>query len=120
MATETLDSRVRRLEQILATRGRHTDAASDESASAAALRHFSTTLQSIVPLTPEVRSRIGAGDWDAGDGLAARLLLDVLISALRSCRVVSDQATSRLHEVERAVKAGHKFLRREAAISKET
>lgn len=119
MATETLDSRVRRLEQILATRGRHTDAPSDESASAAALRHFSTTLQSIVPLTPELRSRIGAGDWDAGDGLAARLLLDVLISALRSCRVVSDQATSRLHEVERAVKAGHKFLRREAA-SKET
>jgi hypothetical protein len=109
-ATETLDSRVRRLTQILATSRQHTDTASGHDESAAALRDFATVLPSLQQLTQEVRTRVGAGDWDAGDVLAARLLLDAMTAALRSCRVVSHQTTSRLHEVHRVIRSGHRFV----------
>jgi hypothetical protein len=115
-ATETLDSRVRRLTQILAIAPKHAERGSshDESAAAAALRNFSAVLPSVQQLAQEVRSRVGAGDWDAGDVLAARLLLQALTSALRSCRVVSDEAAARLHDFDRTFKAGHMRLRRES------
>ena len=120
LTTDALDTRVRRLEQILATCRRDDDSASgqDESAAAAALKQFPAVLQTVRQFTEEVRSRIGAGDWDAADVLAARLLLDSVTSALRTCRVVSRQAASRLADVERTVNAGHKFHHREAARRK--
>ena len=115
-AKETLDSRVRRLEQILATSGRFNEGTrrQDESASAAALKHFATVLHPMQQLAQEIRSRVGASDWDAADALAVRLLLDTLTAALRSCRVVSDDAASRMQNIERAMKVGHRLLAREA------
>ena len=116
MATDTLESRVCRLEQILANRERDTDTASgQDDAAVAALKQFSMALRSVQQLTDEVRSRIGAGTWDAGDVLAARLLLDSLTSALRSCRFVSDETTLRLRNIDLVVREGGDFLRREAA-----
>ena len=111
--TETLDSRVRRLAQILAASGRQVETNSDESHGAAALKHFSASLGLVQQLTAEVRSRIGVDDWDASDALAARLLLDAFTSAVRSCRVVSHATTSSLVEVERTVKQFHHFAHRE-------
>ena len=113
MTTETLDSRVRRLAQILAASGRQVETKSDESQGAAALKHFSASLGLVQQLTAEVRSRIGVDDWDASDALAARLLLDAFTSAVRSCRVVSHVTTSSLVEVERTVKKFHHFAHRE-------
>lgn len=121
-ATETLDSRVRRLTQILATSRQHTDTASghDESAVAAALRDFSAVLPSVQQLTEETRSRVGAGDWDAGDVLAARLLLDTMTVALRSCRVVTDEKTARLREVHLVIRSGHRLVHHVAPPKGET
>jgi hypothetical protein len=110
--TDTLDSRVRRLEHILTMRARDVGTPSGQD-DEAALKQFAMVLRSVQQLTDEVRCRIGTGAWDVGDALAARLLLDALTSALRNCRVVSDHTTSRLLNVERAVRAGHNFLRRE-------
>jgi hypothetical protein len=121
MTTEALDSRVRRLAQILASCRRDVETSSqDESAATAALKHFSTVLPLVEQLTADVRSRVGNGDWDAGDALAARLLLDAMTSAMRSSRVVTNETTSRLVEVERTVKNGHTFVRREEAITRKT
>jgi hypothetical protein len=112
-STETLDSRVRRVAHILAACGRDVQTGSeDESQAVAALKHFSTSLLLVQQLTTEIRTRIGVGDWDASDALTARLLLDALTSALRSCRVVSRAATSSLVEVERAVSKGHRRSRK--------
>jgi hypothetical protein len=86
----------------------------------AALQHFSTTLPLLQQLTAEVRSRLGNGDWDSGDTLAARLLLDAMTSAVRSCRVVTNETTSRLIDVERTVNRGHTFVRREEASGRKT
>jgi hypothetical protein len=120
MATPTLDSRVRRLEQILASRARDGDSASgQDDAAVAALKQFSMVLRSLQQLTDEVHARIGVGDWDAGDALAARLLLDVLTSALRSSRVVSNDSASRLLDVERTLRAGDNFLRHEPTRTQE-
>jgi hypothetical protein len=117
MTTDALDSRVRRLENILAGCAREAEGASsqDESAASVALKHFSASLKSVQQLTDEVRSRVGAGEWDAADALAARLLLEALTSALRSCRIVSHQTTARLFDVQRAADAGHETLRLEIA-----
>jgi hypothetical protein len=121
MTTETLDSRVRHLAQILASCRRDVETSSqDEAAAAAALKHFSTILPLVQQLTVEVRSRVGNGDWDGGDALAARLLLDAMTSALRSCRVVTNETTRQLVEVERTVNRGHTFVRREEANRRET
>jgi hypothetical protein len=113
LTTETLDGRVRRLAQILTASGRHVETNRDESQGATALKHFSASLGLIQQLTAEVRSRIGTDDWDASDALTARLLLDALSSAVRTCRVVSDVASSSLVEVERTMKKGHHFIHRE-------
>ena len=113
MTTETLDNRVRRLAQILAASGRNVETNSDESQAVSALKHFSTSLGLVQELTAEVRSRIGVDDWDASDALTARLLLDALTSAVRSCRVVSKVTTSALVEVERTMTKGHHFIHRE-------
>jgi hypothetical protein len=113
MTTETLDDRVRRLTQILAARGRDIETNSHEPQAVAALKHFSTSLGLLQQLTAEVRSRIGADEWDASDALAARLLLDALVSAVRSCRVVSHVTASSLVEVERTVKKFRHFIHRE-------
>ena len=96
MTTETLDSRVRRLAQILAASGRQVETNSDESQGAAALKHFSASLGLVQQLTAEIRSRIGVDDWDASDALTARMLLDAMSSAVHTCRVVSDAASSSL------------------------
>ena len=118
-ATDTLDSRVRRLEHILTVRARDagTPGGQDDDA---ALKQFVMGLRSVQQLTDEVRCRIGTSAWDAGDALAARLLLDALTSALRNCRVVSDHTASRLLNVDRAVRAGHNFFRREPASRQAT
>jgi hypothetical protein len=112
MTTETLDDRVQRLAQILAASRRH-ETTRDESQGTAALKHFSASLGLIQQLTAEVRSRIGSHDWDASDALTARMLLDALSSAVHTCRVVSDVASSRLVEVERTMKKVNHFIHRE-------
>ena len=114
VTTDTLDLRVRRLEHILTMSARDvgTPGGQDDDA---ALKQFVTVLRSVQQLTDEVRFRIGTGAWDVGDALAARLLLDALTSALRNCRAVSNRTTSRLLTVDRAVQAGHNFIRRESA-----
>ena len=119
MTTETLESRVRRLTQILASCGRDVDT-SGQDESQAALKRFSAALGSIQQVTAEIRSRIGSGDWDAGDALAARLLLDAVTAAVRSCRVVSHETTSRLVEVEATLKKGYNFVLREERTKRET
>jgi hypothetical protein len=113
MTTETLDDRVQRLAQILAASRRHVETNRDESQGTAALKHFSASLGLIQQLTAEVRSRIGSHDWDASDALTARMLLDALSSAVHTCRVVSDAASSRLVEVERTMKKANHFIHRE-------
>jgi hypothetical protein len=121
MTTEALDSRVRRLAQILASCRRDVESSGQgESAATAALKHFSTVLPLVQQLTAEVRSRVGNGDWDGGDALAARLLLDAMTSAVRSSRVVTNETTSRLVELERTVNRGHTFVRREEANRRAT
>jgi hypothetical protein len=120
LTAETLDSRVRRLSHILASCRRDLDTSSQQTSEMAALQHFSTTLPLLQQLTAEVRSRLGNGDWDSGDTLAARLLLDAMTSAVRSCRVVTNETTSRLIDVERTVNRGHTFVRREEASGRKT
>jgi hypothetical protein len=119
LTTDTLDSRVRRLEHVLAMRPRDVDTPNAHDGEAA-LKQFSMVLRSLQQFTDEVRTRIGADAWDAGDVLAARLLLEDLTTALRNCRVVSHDTTSRLFNVDRAVRAGHNFLRREPVGRHET
>ena len=114
MTTDTLESRVRRLEHILTVRALDVGTASGQDDDAA-LKQFVMVLRSVQQLTDEVRCRIGTSPWDVGDALAARLLLDALTSALRNCRVLSDHTASRLLSVDRAVRGAHNFLRREQA-----
>ena len=118
--TETLNSRVLRLTQMLGTRGRDLETTSQgESQAEVALKRFSASLGLVQQLAAEVRSRIGTDDWDASDSLAARLLLDALTDAVRSCRVVAHVTTSSLVEVERTMKKFHHFAHREEVTRRE-
>ena len=112
--TDTLNRRVRRLERIIATTGGSTSeqGSAEESREAVALRRLSAAADPLRQLTKEIESRGGANAWDTVDVLAARLLLESLAGALRSCRLVSDTARRHLQAVERNAKAAGKFLAR--------
>jgi cell division protein ZapA (FtsZ GTPase activity inhibitor) len=64
-------------------------------------------------LTTAIDERTRAGDWDAVDQMAARLLLDQLTTAARDCRTVAAAATARLAQAEAAVTDIQRELDRE-------
>ena len=111
-ATDTLDRRVRRLARIIATAGGITSdqGTGEESREAVALRRLSAVADPLRQLTGEVESRCGASAWDAADVLGARLLVESLSGALRSCRLVTDTVSRRLQTVERNAKAARQSL----------
>ena len=119
--TDTLDSRVRRLEQILAATGGWRGGASgggeSVDAETAALQRLSSIAPRLKELTREIQARVGAGCWDAADILGARVLLEELAAALRSSRLVANRTAARLHEVQNAVKDARRLLNREIARS---
>jgi hypothetical protein len=65
--------------------------------------------------TKEIEERRSTPEWDAVDGLAARLLLDDLAAALHSCRQVASDAASRLERVATAIGPARRLVKRETA-----
>ena len=106
---ETLERRLDRVTRMLA-------AAIDHPAPAASTDvprpHVSARIR---PLTEEVERRMPVGEWDTGDALVARLLMDALTASLRSCRQVANDASARLDRVQGTVRRGERLREREAA-----
>jgi hypothetical protein len=120
-SASTLDRRVRRLERILAASGGTRPAESDGAKSAGAdldaVQRLALLAPRLTAWTRELESRAGAAPWDAADLLAARLLLDDLHAAVRSCRGVATAASGRMQELQRAIKSGRKYLARNARVT---
>lgn len=109
---DTLEHRVRQLERIIASTPRLPVSGEEgrESADAGAVQRLTALTLRLRRITEHIHKRVGLTTCDAGDLIAARLLLDDLTAALGSCRVIAEMASSRLQEPARAIKDTHRFL----------
>jgi hypothetical protein len=119
-----LDTRVRRLAELIdsvsATRTPEPAPNVFENANAAAIRRLSVAATRLHQLTEEIDRRVRVGDWDAMDTLCARLLLDEIVVALRSCRIVATTCRERLEGVRDLVREGQRFIQRDQRESRAT
>jgi hypothetical protein len=107
--SDALSARLHRLERLLeAFGGAHSSltASGQGAASLASPR--------LRPLTDEITRRVGSEEWDAGDALAVRVLLDELAASVRHCRVVATAASTHLRDVHAALREADRLLAREA------
>lgn len=122
---DALDSRLRRLEEILASTARSPGASVGEArfpeapaghvmdAATAALEELSAVAPRLSGLIRAIEARVGASSWDAADQLVARVLLDELVLALRSSRLVANSTSARLNDVSDTVKKDRRQLTHE-------
>jgi hypothetical protein len=108
---DALYARLQRLERLLEA------FSSAQTPAVTASGQAATNLASprLRPLTDEVKRRVGTDEWDAGDALAIRVLLDELAASVRSCRVVATTASAQLRDVHSVLREADRLLTREAA-----
>jgi hypothetical protein len=114
MEDQSLDARIRRLVRLIAAvdhgRTPGAPALSADGEARATIQRLNALAVRIRAITDEVERRRTSGDWDGGDALTARLLLEDLTAALRICRTLSDGASSRLQHVHPALRDARRIV----------
>jgi hypothetical protein len=119
--SEDLDTRLRRLavliDSVLSIRTAESALDIKQRPTALAIRRLDAGTTSLTGLTGEIERRLTVTNWDGGDAVCARLLLDELTTILRSCRVLTAASGETLTAAREAVRQAGRMIQRERELS---